>query len=396
MFSNRLPPHSEINRLTRARASLEAAGVPVADLTVSNPTTVGIAYPDGLFEALSAAEVAPYDPQPLGLAAARDAVAADYGRRGARVDPADVVLAASSSETYSWLFKLLCNPGEGVLVPQPSYPLFEHLTRLEAVQAIPYQLHYHGRWEIDIESVAAAPSNVRALLLVSPNNPTGSYVSTDEIARLARICHSRGWAIVADEVFADYPQEIGRAPTDIVVDADVLTFTLGGASKTLGLPQIKLGWIVVGGPRPDRHRALAALEIVADTFLSVGTAVQRAAPSLMAHGEGVREQIRRRSAGNLARARELARDYSPCTLLPVEGGWSLVVRVPAVRSEDALTIDLLERERVLVHPGYFFDFPHEAYIVVSLLPRPDQFSDAFARALKFASGPASPSGGQRG
>ena len=226
MFSNRLPPHSEINRLTRARASLHAAGVPVADLTVSNPTTVGIAYPDGLFEALSAAEVAPYDPQPLGLAAAREAVAADYARRGAQVDPADVVLAASSSETYSWLFKLLCNPGEGVLVPQPSYPLFEHLTRLEAVQAIPYQLHYHGRWEIDIESVAAAPSSVRALLLVSPNNPTGSYVSKDEIGRLTRICQSRGWAIVADEVFADYPQEIGRPPTDIVVDADVLTFCL--------------------------------------------------------------------------------------------------------------------------------------------------------------------------
>src|SRR5262245_25291042 len=238
MFSNRLPPHAEVNRLTRALAGLEAAGVPVADLTASNPTTVGIFYPLGLFDALSAADVGIYDPQPLGLARAREAVAADYARRGAHVDPADVVLSASSSETYSWLFKLLCNPGEGVLVPQPSYPLFEHLTRLEAVQAIPYQLHYHGRWEIDIESIRAAPSNVRALLLVSPNNPTGSYVTKEEVARLAPICRSRGWAIVADEVFADYPQGMDSAPTESVMDIDLLTFTLGGASKSLGLPQI--------------------------------------------------------------------------------------------------------------------------------------------------------------
>ena len=395
MFSNRLPPHSETNRLTRVLASLEAAGVPVTDLTASNPTTVGIAYPEGVFDALSAPDVGTYDPQPLGLATAREAVAADYARRGARVDPADVVLAASSSETYSWLFKLLCNPGEGVLVPQPSYPLFEHLTRLEAVQAIPYQLQYHGRWEIDIESVVTAPSSVRALLLVSPNNPTGSYVTKDEVGRLSSICRSRGWAIVADEVFADYPQEVDSAPTETVMDLDVLTFTLGGASKSLGLPQIKLGWTVVGGPRTERVRALAALEIVADTFLSVGTPVQRAAPSLMAHGDHIREQIRRRTSANLARARELGRDHSSCTLLPVEGGWSLVVRVPAVRSEDAFTLELLERERVLVHPGYFFDFPHEAYIVVSLLPPVDRFTDAFARTLRFASDTASSAGVQR-
>jgi alanine-synthesizing transaminase len=383
MFSDRLPPHSDINRLTRALVTLRAAAIPIIDLTESNPTAVGIAYPGDLFDELSADHVRRYDPQPLGLGAAREAIAADYARRGARVDPTQVVLSASSSEAYSWLFKLLCNPGDGVLVPQPSYPLFEHLTRLESVDAIPYQLRYHRRWDIDFDSVIEAPAHVRALLLVSPNNPTGSYVTRAEAERLAEICRSRGWAIVADEVFVDYPLEVGAAPTESVMDLDVLSFTLGGASKSLGLPQIKLGWIVVRGREADR--ALAALEIIADTFLSVGTSVQGAAPSLLARGEAVRHQIRQRIASNLACARDLARQWPACTLLPVEGGWSLVARVPGVRSEEALAVELLERERVLVHPGYFFDFPHEAFIVVSLIPTADQFADAFARALRLAS-----------
>jgi aspartate/methionine/tyrosine aminotransferase len=385
MLSNRLPPHSETNRLTRAVRALRAAGIAIIDLTESNPTTVGIAYPGDLFDEFSAARVGRYDPQALGLDSAREAVAADYSRRGARVDPAQVVLSASSSEAYSWLFKLLCNPGDAVLVPQPSYPLFEHLTRLESVQAVPYQLHFHGRWEIDFDSVLEAPANVRALLLVSPNNPTGSYVRRDEAHELAEISRSRRWAIVADEVFADYPLDIGAAPTESVMDLEVLSFTLGGASKSLGLPQIKLGWMVVGGKDPERGRALAALEIIADTFLSVGTPVQTAAPSLLARGEVVRRQIRQRIASNLACAREVATQCSSCTLLPVEGGWSLVARVPALRSEDDLVVELLEQERVLVHPGYFFDFPHEAFIIVSLIPPTDQFADAFGRALRFAS-----------
>ena len=361
------------------------------DLTESNPTAVGLEYPEDLFESLSAERVRRYAPQPLGLLEAREAVAADYARRRARVDPADVVLSASSSEAYSWLFKLLCNPGEAVLVPQPSYPLFEHLTRLEAVEATPYHLNYHGRWEIDFDSVIAAPANVRALLLVSPNNPTGSFVTREEAARLSAICRSRGWAIVADEVFADYPLDVRDPPTESVMDLDVLSFTLGGASKSLGLPQVKLGWTVVRGPHAERARALAALEIIADTFLSVGTPVQAAASALLTRGEVVRNQIRRRVAANLSHARELSRHSPACTLLPVEGGWSLVVRVPAVRSEETLVLELLEREKVLVHPGYFFDFLHEAYIVVSLLPPEDQFRDAFVRTLAFASTAPSPS-----
>jgi aspartate/methionine/tyrosine aminotransferase len=253
------------------------------------------------------------------------------------------------------------------------------------VHAVPYQLRFHGRWEIDFDSVLEAPADVRALLLVSPNNPTGSYVRRDEARRLAEICRSRGWAIVADEVFADYPLGISAAPTESVMDLDVLSFTLGGASKSLGLPQIKLGWMVVGGKEAERVRALAALEIIADTFLSVGTPVQTAASSLLARGDVIRHQIRQRIASNLASARELATQWPSCTLLPVEGGWSLVARVPALRSEEDFVVELLEHERVLLHPGYFFDFPHEAFIIVSLIPPADQFADAFARALRFAS-----------
>jgi alanine-synthesizing transaminase len=389
MFSNRLPPHSQINPLSRALASLHSAGISIADLTQSNPTVVGFEYPSELFDTLSGDHITRYAPEPLGVGVAREAVAADYARRSARVDPAQVVLSASSSEAYSWLFKLLCNPGEGVLVPQPSYPLFEHLTRLESVDSVPYQLRFEGRWEIDFESVMSAPAHVRALLLVSPNNPTGSYVTREEAGRLAEICRTRGWAIVADEVFADYSLEVSSPLTESVMNLDVLSFTLGGASKSVGLPQIKLGWMVVGGTQPERVRALAALEIIADTFLSVGTSVQGAAPSLLKGGAVIREQIRRRTALNLARARELARECPSCTILPIEGGWSLVARVPAFRSEDALALELLERERVLVHPGYFFDFPHEAFIIVSLIVPPDQFGDAFGRALRFACTPTS-------
>ena len=391
MFSNRLPSHAEINPLTRALAGLRAGGVPITDLTESNPTRVGFEYPVDLLTEFSGAAARRYDPEPFGLRVAREAVAADYARRGARVDPGHVVLSASSSEAYSWLFKLLCNPGEGVLVPEPSYPLFEHLTRLEAIRPVPYQLRYHGRWEIDFDSLAAAPADTRALLLVSPNNPTGSYVSRQEARRVAELCRARGWAIVADEVFADYALDADTPPTEIAMNQGVLSFTLGGASKSLALPQVKLGWMVVDGPPRERDRALAALEIVADTFLSVGTPVQIAAPSLLNRGEAIRRQVQRRLATNLAQARDIAGRHPSCTVLPVEGGWSLVVRVPATRHEDALVLALLERERILVHPGYYFDFPHEAFLVVSLLPPEGAFAAAFERTLQFASRPDEPS-----
>jgi hypothetical protein len=385
MFSNRLPAHAEINALSRAVASLTAAGTALVDLTESNPTRVGLPYPADLLSAAASARALCYDPQPFGLRAAREAVAADYARRQVVVDPAHVVLSASTSEAYSWLFKLLCNPGDAVLIPQPSYPLFDHLTRLDAVRAVPYRLEYHGRWEIDLESVAAAPRDVRAVLLVSPNNPTGSYVTAREAEGLAAICRDRGCVLVADEVFAEYALDAQTPATELARTAGVLSFTLGGASKSLGLPQVKLAWTIVDGPAAARNEALSALELIADAFLSVNTPVQVAAPDLFRRGAAIRRAIQQRVSRNLAAARDAARAYPACEVLRAEGGWSAVVRVPATRSEEALALGLVQREHVVVHPGFFFDFPDEAFVVVSLLPAEDVFAEAFERVLRFAS-----------
>ena len=382
--SSRLPRESAPNALSLALDELRRAGTPYVDLTESNPTRAGISYPDDLLLPLSSPASLRYEPHPLGLRAAREAIAADCARRGVRVEPEQIVLSASTSETYAWLFKLLCDAGESVLVPRPSYPLFEHLTRLEGVRAASYRLEYHGRWDIDLDSVAAAPADTRAVLLVSPNNPTGSYASAGEIEALVRVCRDRGWALIVDEVFADYALEADAPITDIAARADVLTFSMGGASKSLGLPQVKLGWTVVGGPAGDRASALEGLELIADTFLSVSTPVQVAAGALLERGAAVRAAIHARLRANLATARRVAAAHPSCNLLPVEGGWSAVVRVPATRGEDTLVLELLARERVLAHPGYFFDFEHEAFLVVSLLVPEPEFADAFARTLRFA------------
>jgi aspartate/methionine/tyrosine aminotransferase len=384
MFSARLPPYSEPNRLTLTLAALRERGDVIIDLTESNPTKAGLPYPADLLAPLADARALRYDPHPLGLASARAAVAADQARRGVTIDPAHVVLTASTSEAYTWVFKLLCDPGASVLVPRPSYPLFEHLTRLEGVRAEPYDLDYHGRWEIDFASLAHAAADARAILVVSPNNPTGSYVSAHDFERLQAFCRDRGCALVADEVFVDYPLDAASATTDLAVHAEVLAFTLGGLSKSCGLPQLKLGWIVVGGPATARGSALAAIELIADSFLSVGTPVQIAAPELLARATPVREAIHARIRRNLDCARRAARQVPACEVLRAEGGWCAVVRIPATRTEEQFVLHLLETERILVHPGYFFDFCAEAFIVVSLLPAEDLFARAFPRVLHAA------------
>ena len=384
MFSRRLPPHAETNRLTQALAAARARGAAIVDLTLSNPTAAALPYPHDLLAPLADPRGLRYEPHPFGLLAAREAVAADFARRDATIDPAHIVLTASTSEAYTWLFKLLCNPGECVLVPRPSYPLFEQLTMLEGVRAIPYDLEYHGRWEIDMATVAAAPDETRALLVVSPNNPTGSYVSAREVERLSQFCRERDWALVSDEVFADYPLEVTRPFTDIAARSEVLAFTLGGLSKSVGLPQVKLGWMAVGGPPADRDRALRALELIADSFLSVGTPVQVAAPELLIRAAPVRAAIHDRVRRNLATARRMVAAMPACELLTVEAGWCAVVRIPATRSEEQFVLDLLAQEQILVHPGYFFDFRTEAFIVVSLLPEEALFDEAFPRVLRAA------------
>jgi alanine-synthesizing transaminase len=385
-FSSRVPRAAAVNTLTRTLAAQRDQGVAIADLTTSNPTRVGLPYPDDLLAALADTAALQYDPDPRGLRAAREAIAADMVRRGAHVAPDRVVLSASTSEAYSWLFKLLCDPGDGVLVPHPSYPLFEHLARAEGVRVQPYGLDFHGRWDVDLASVEAAPAGTKALVVVSPNNPTGSYLGDGEAQALFAVCERRGWALVVDEVFADYALEVESPTTDWATRAPVLTFSLGGASKSIGLPQVKLGWMVVGGPEPLVRAALDGLDYLADTYLSVSTPVQVAAPRLLMRGALVRLAIHDRIRENLSHARRLVAAHPACTLLPVEGGWTAVLRVPAVQSEESLVLGLLQDERVLVHPGYFFDFDHEAYLIVSLLPPPMVFTDALERTLRYACG----------
>lgn len=384
-FSNRLPAQTATNALTTAVEAMRAAGEPLTDLTESNPTRVGLPYDPSLLEPFADPRGLEYAPHPFGLESAREAIAARYRAAGVDAAASDIVLAASTSEAYTWLFKLLCNPGEGVLVPRPSYPLFEHLTRLEGVHAYPYDLEYHGRWEIDFGNIERAPADTRALLVVSPNNPTGSFVKEAELARLDGICEARGWALVADEVFGVYPLDAAAPVTTVAARTNVLSFTLDGLSKSAGLPQLKLAWMLAGGRSDRRAEALRAMELIADSFLSVGTPVQLALPRLLEASAVVRTAIQQRIARNLKALREIAARYPACEVLRLEGGWSAVVRVPATRTEEQLVLDLLRMERVLVHPGYFFDFSREAFLVVSLLPREEAFARAAERVLRFAS-----------
>jgi len=379
VFSTRVPDDRRPNDLSVALARARARG-PLLDLTVSNPTRVGIQYPPDLLAPLASAAALTYQPAPLGMRAAREAVAATFARRGLRMDPDRIVLTASTSEGYSLLFKLLCEPGRSnVLTPVPSYPLFDHLTRLDGVDQRRYPLDYHGIWAIDAERLDAAwNGDTRAVLAVSPNNPTGSVLHDRDAAELVTRCVSRHAALIVDEVFCDYP--LGPAiPEPPALNAPpCLVCRLGGLSKTVGLPQVKLGWIALDGPDALVAEALDRLELIADTYLSVSTPVQVAAGSLLERGETVRSQILDRLRANDAVLRRVVGGANGATVLPAEGGWSAVIRVPATRSEASLVLDLLERDGVVVHPGYFFDFPHEAFLVVSLLPDPD----VFARAVR--------------
>ena len=387
MFSARVPP-LRANRLAGELGRLRSAGRRLDDLTESNPTQVGLPYPRDLLVPLASPDALAYDPAPFGLAAGREALAAHLTGRGVAARPERVVLTASTSEAYGLLFKLLCDPGDAVLVPRPSYPLFEHLTRLEGVAARPYRLEYHGRWQVDIDDLAAmVDARTRAVLLVSPNNPTGSFVRGDELAAVREVALRHELAIICDEVFADYPMEepgAGR-PGALVGETEALTFTLGGLSKSAGLPQLKLGWMLVGGPEGLAAGALERLELVCDTYLSVATPVQLAAGALLRRSRPVAEAILERVRANYAALRRLAEGFPACRVLRAEAGWYAVLQVPALRTEETLVLELLQRDGVCVHPGYFFDFPREAFLVLSLLPLPDVFAGAAARVLARAS-----------
>jgi aspartate/methionine/tyrosine aminotransferase len=396
MFSTRVPRELTPNRLSLAVRDRVREGRPPIDLTVTNPTTVGIEYPSDLLASLASGASLRYRPEPFGLSMARRAIANGYQRRGISVAEDRVVLTASTSEAYSILFKLLCAPaGDDVLVPVPSYPLFEHLTRLDGVAPRSYELHFHGRWELDESSVDAAWTHAtRAVLAVSPNNPTGSILSDHELDALSQRCAERDAALILDEVFADYVfgdqgrqlvSPVSHNPPRTLYPSP-LKFRLGGLSKSVGLPQVKLGWIVVDGPDDLVREALERLELICDTYLSVSTPVQLAAPALLAKGEAVRGRIQERIRLNLETMRRMAGSNPAVELLRADGGWSAVLRVPSRESEEELVLGLLERRGTLVHPGFFFDFPREAFVVVSLLPAPATFAEGMGRILEHVGG----------
>jgi alanine-synthesizing transaminase len=371
-FSSRFHWDSKPNRLAQILAQKRAEDAPVIDLTQSNPTQAGFRYPLDVVYAFDDSAMLWYEPSPRGSLAAREAVSAYYAVRGHDVSPERILLTASTSEAYSYVFKLLTDPDDAVLVPRPSYPLFEYLAAMESLQVLQYPLRYDNGWSIAIDEM---PAGARVLALVNPNNPTGSFVKSGELERL----HSLGIPIVSDEVFSDYAfaPDPSRATTLAEFDG-CLSFSLSGLSKVAGLPQMKLGWIVVNGPAGVRREAMERLEWIADTYLSVGAPVQCAAPKLLAFADQFQNLIRERTASNLRFARQLIAGTA-ANILDVEGGWYASIRMPHIRSEEEYALDLLDRAGVLVQPGYFYDFESEAYLIVSLLTEEALFREGMAQ-----------------
>lgn len=356
-YSRRIAGAAERNELSRLLERKRAAGVPILDLTESNPTRAGIVYPGGYLDALSDSRAALYEPEPFGMPSAREAVARRYGVTADRV-----VLTASTSEAYSWLFKLLCNPGDEVLAPRPSYPLFEYLAALECAGVRTYSLFYDHGWFIDFHALkAGVTERTRAVIVVNPNNPTGHYARRHEVEELRSFCDAKGLALISDEVFSPY--EIAPAEDSVRSLTGIADFVLNGLSKSAGLPQLKLAWMITRQPPDER------LETIADTYLSVGAPVQCAAERLLAVGADVQRQINARVRRNL--------EHAP-RCLRAEAGWYAVL--PAM-DEEAAALRLLEQEGVLVQPGYFYDFERSGYLVISLLTAPEVF-DAGCAAIE--------------
>lgn len=386
-FSERSGLNREPNLVSQVQAGLRRAGRSILDLTVSNPTQAGIPYDaDAICRALADPRMLRYEPDPLGTFAAREAVCASWREVGVETTPERVLLTASTSEAYGYLFKLLCDPGDQVLIPAPSYPLFEHLARFEGVVPVFYPLDFDGAWYLDVARVRTLVGpRTRAIVIVSPNNPTGNFVKHGELEQLAAL----GIPLISDEVFARYPLETPRrAAPSALGTPDLLVFALSGLSKLAALPQLKLAWITASGPAPLVDEAMARLELVADTYLSASTPVLLALPELLRVCRVSELHIRARIAKN---AKFLSQHLaeSPITVRPIEGGWYAVLRLPNTRPEEAWATDFLSECGVLVQPGYFFDFADEPYAVVSLLTPESEFAEGIARIAREASKPSS-------
>jgi alanine-synthesizing transaminase len=388
MFSTRTNWHLTPNALSLALKEAHASGLEIFDLAISNPTEAGVS-PDAqaVLGALVNSEALRYDPQPRGLLQARQAVC-QYYREGHRVfelDPERIVLTTSTSEAYSYVFRLLCDPGDEILVPKPSYPLFEFLADLSDVKLVPYPLIYDHGWQIDFDSLhKAATSRSRAVIVVHPNNPTGSYASLSETAALNDFCRDYSAALIVDEVFLDYAHD-GEPRPSFAANDEALTFTLSGISKISALPQMKLAWVVANGPANFVADAGARLEVIADTYLSMNAPVQLAAPVFLELRKSIQPILLDRLRANLAELDRQLVMHPACIRLQVEGGWYAVLRVPAVESDEDLAIRLLRHAQVSVHPGHFYDFTTDGHLVLSLITEPHIFREGIARLLGLVS-----------
>ena len=386
MFSRRTDWKLTPNPFTVAQRELEESGQEVLDLTASNPTRAEIRYDqETMLAALTRPESLDYDPQPKGLPEARQAIAGYYREQHDvyDVDPENIILTTSTSEAYAYVFRLLCNPEDEVLVPKPSYPLFDFLAELQDVKLVPYTLIYDHGWQIDFPSLyKAANHRTRAVFVVHPNNPTGSFVRSDEVHSLNSFCREYNLALLADEVFLDYPHD-GAFRSSFVRNQDALTFTLSGLSKIAGLPQMKVAWLATSGPAEQVQQAMARLEIIADTFLSMNAPVQLATPVLLEQRKNIQPVLLDRLRANLEELdRQLAKKDA-VKRLEVEGGWYAVLRVPATQSDEELAIEIMKKCSVLVHPGHFYDFPTDGYLVVSLITPTGKFREGMRRVLEF-------------
>jgi aspartate/methionine/tyrosine aminotransferase len=384
MYSKRTDWKLTPNRFSQAQAELRAAGTDVLDLSISNPTRAGFQLDqDAILQSLARPEALDYDPQPKGLLSAREAVARYYKDVHGiyDVDPESLILTTSTSEGYSYVLRLLCNPDDEILVPKPSYPLFEFLADLEDVMLTPYPLIYDDGWQIDFPSLYKAVNHrTKAVVVVHPNNPTGSYASSAETEALNKFCAEYNLALIVDEVFLDYAID-GASRDSFVANQGVLTFTLSGISKISGLPQMKIAWVATSGPQSATREALARLEVIADTYLSMNAPLQLATPTLLDQRKNLQPLLLDRIRHNLQELdHQLARQRT-CERLRVDGGWYAILRVPALQSDEDLAIDLLRKVAVLVHPGHFYDFPKDGYLVLSLITPTDELREGVKRVL---------------
>lgn len=387
MFSRRTNWNLQTNRLTRALILHRASGKRVLDLAASNPTECGFDY-DGaaILKALASPAALRYGPDPKGLLLARAAVAAYYAARKQAVSADDIVMTTSTSEAYSFVFRMLCNAGDELLIPSPSYPLFDYLAELQDVKLVRYPLVYDHGWQIDFHSLErATTARTQGVIVVNPNNPTGHFAGATDLARLNEICAARQMALIADEVFLDFGLD-GKLAASLATNTGSLTFTMSGLSKICGLPQMKIAWLITSGPADLKAQAMARLEMIADTYLSMSAPLQAAAPEFLRQRYAFQQQLTARVRENLAEIdRQFARQKS-CTRLEVEGGWYAVLRVPATQPDEELALELLAKTEVYVHPGHFYDFPGDGYLVVSLIAPKEDFAEGVARLLSMIGG----------